>query len=202
METQAYGQPNGAFKRALIIGLAPSEVESRLDDIRHLLEKSPVKASKWEIVLSTADEITPKRLQKGDNLVISFPGIGGQLNRNKKLPTFDDASFDLIVSDYRSPELAPSETVRLLRNHGVAYFANYATLGGAKEVGREELELAAQGTAVRVFPFYAYFRSGNWPFPHPIEKPDPTSMTNDERWDWVHESRKRAKLKRYILRRM
>jgi hypothetical protein len=108
----------------LVVGISTSEIPFRLHDIRSFIAATTrLPQSMWRVMLSNVDEAGGPRSVEAAGIRFVYPGNDRRINAAGRIPQFPSASFSLIISDARSPEIEPTELVRLLKPGGVACVA-------------------------------------------------------------------------------
>ena len=177
----------------LVVGISTSEIPFRAVDIRSFVAAATrLPPSMWRVLLSNADDTGGPRSVVAAGIRFVYPGDNRRINAAGRIPHYPSGTFSLVISDARSPEIEPTELVRLLKPGGVAcvarvlpprraaprrslarspepparrYYGNWAALVPGTPERDVETELAGDVDVV-VEPL------GTWPLRHPIERGD------------------------------
>ena len=188
----------------LVPGLSTKEAPFRAVDVRKLVSaETDLPESAWRIMLSNVDERSATgraRVVAVGSIQFIFPGDDRRIDAAGRIRQYPPATFDLICSDARSPELDPLEIVRLLKPGGVAYYGNWAALApGKRQLELPDIEARIAGTDAQVEPLV-----GPWPLPHPLERSEHLVYYgyggDDE--DRIDELALRASLSKFVIRRL
>ena len=105
----------------LVVGISTSEIPFRAVDIRSFVAAATrLPPSMWRVMLSNADDTGGPRSVVAAGIRFVYPGDNRRINAAGRIPHYPSGTFSLVISDARSPEIEPTELVRLLKPGGVA----------------------------------------------------------------------------------
>ena len=105
----------------LVVGISTSEIPFRAVDIRSFIAAATrLPPSMWRVMLSNADDTGGPRSVVAAGIRFVYPGDNRRINAAGRIPHYPSGTFSLVISDARSPEIEPTELVRLLKPGGVA----------------------------------------------------------------------------------